>query len=72
MFGFALALLRLVSQIFQMLEAKRLISEGERRQILKELELAAKSAAVAVTIRKEVSTKSDAEVDAAIGPDFRD
>lgn len=72
MFQFAILLLRVASQVFSMLEQRRLIAEGERRQILRELEAVAKSAKIAQDIRDHVESKSDEEVDAALGGDYRD
>lgn len=72
MFQFAILLLRVANQVFSMLERQRLIAEGERRQIAREMEATAKVAKVALQIRQHVESKNDDEIDAALRGDYRD
>lgn len=72
MFKFALLLLTVTGQLLTYLQERRLIAEGERRQLEKELLAAAKAAKIAMEIRKQVGGLSDAQVDASLERDFRD
>jgi hypothetical protein len=72
MFKFAILLLQVASQVFSMLEKQRLIGEGERRQILRELDGITRAAKIAKEIRQHVESKTDAEIDAALRGDYRD
>ena len=72
MFKFALLLLQVTRLLLTYLQERRLIAEGERKQLEKELLAAAKAAKVALEVRKQVGGMSDAQVDAALQPDFRD
>lgn len=72
MFQFAVLLLRVATQVFSMLEQRRLIKEGERRQIIKELDAIAKASRIAQKVREDVAGKTDAEIDDALRGDYRD
>lgn len=72
MFKFALLLLQVTRLLLTYLQERRLIAEGERKQLEKELLAAAKAAKVALEVRKQVGGMSDAQVDAALEPDYRD
>jgi hypothetical protein len=72
MFQFAILLLQVAKQVFSMLEARRLIGEGERRQILREMEGIAAATKIAKEVRQHVESKTDAEVDDALRGDYRD
>lgn len=72
MFQFAILLLQVANQVFSMLERQRVLAEGERRQIAKQLELIAQATKAAKLIRKHVESKSDEEIDAALRGDYRD
>ena len=72
MFQFAVLLLQVVQQIFKTLEQRRLISEGERRQIVKELNAITLAAKIAKEVREDVAKKTDDEIDTALRGDYRD
>lgn len=72
MFQFAVLLLRVATQVFSMLERQSLIKEGERRQIVKELDAIARASRVAQRVREDVARKTDTEIDDALRGDFRD
>lgn len=72
MLKLGIAFLQVASMVFSHLEKQRLISEGERRQIAKELAAVASSAAASKKVREEVERLSDAEVDDRLAGDFRD
>lgn len=72
MFQFAILLLQVANQVFSMLERQRLIAEGERRAVAKQLDAIAKTAKVAQQVRQHVESKTDAEIDAALRGDYRD
>lgn len=72
MFRLVVALLQLASGLLRYLERQRLIQEGERRQIARELARTAQAAALAYSIKKDISELTDEEVDAALRRDFRD
>lgn len=72
MFQFAVLLLQVAQQIFKSLEQRRLIAEGERRQIIKQLEAIAVAAHIAQKVREDVGKKTDDEIDAALRGDYRD
>lgn len=72
MFKFALLLLTVTGQLLTYLQERRLIAEGERRELEKELLATAKAAKIAMEVRKQVGGLSDAQVDASLERDFRD
>lgn len=72
MFRLVLLLLEVTRQILSYMETNRLIKEGERQQIARELARAAQAAALANKVRDEVDKLSDDEVDAALRGDYRD
>lgn len=72
MFQFVLLLLTVTRQLLTYLQERRLIAEGERKQLEKELVAAASAAKIAMEVRKEVGGLSDAQVDASLERDFRD
>jgi hypothetical protein len=72
MLKFAVLLLQVAQQIFKHLEQQRLIKEGERRQIAKELEAIAKSAKISQKVKEDVGKLNSDEIDAALRGDFRD
>ncbi len=67
-----LLLLQITQSIIRMVNEKRLISEGERLQIVKELSAVASAAAVSKQVRDDVGRKTDAEIDDALRGDYRD
>lgn len=71
MLRFALAFLQVAAAIISYLEKQRLIKEGERRQIQRELAAVARAAAIAKKHRDNVEDLSDEEVDARLSDDFR-
>lgn len=71
MLRLALAFLQAAAAIISYLEKQRLIKEGERRQIQRELAAVARAAAVAKKHRDNVEDLSDEEVDARLSDDFR-
>ncbi len=71
MLRFALAFLQVAATIISYLEKQRLIKEGERRQIQRELAAVARAAAIAKKYRDNVEDLSDEEVDARLSDDFR-
>lgn len=72
MFQLAILLLQVTRQILAYMERSRLIAEGERKQIVRELVKAAEAAALTKQVRDEVDKLSDDEVDAALRGDYRD
>jgi hypothetical protein len=71
MFRFALALIQAASALFRYMDKASLIHEGERLQIAKELEAAARAASVSKKIRDAVNALSESEVDAQLSGDMR-
>lgn len=71
MIRLAIAFLQLASGLLRYLERHRLIKEGERRQISRELARAAQAAALAHSIKKDIAELTDEEVDAALRRDYR-
>ena len=72
MIKLALVALQVAAAVFQYLERRRLISEGERRQINLQLEATARAAAISKQVRTNVGKLNDDEIDAALRGDFRD
>lgn len=72
MLKFAVLLLQVAQQIFRYLDQQRLIKEGERRQIIKELDAIAKAAKVGQKVRDDVGKLNSDEINAALRGDFRD
>lgn len=72
MLQFAILLLQVTRQIILYMEKSRLIKEGERRQIERELEAVAKAAAISKKINTNVGKMTDEEIDAALRGDYRD
>lgn len=68
----ALALLQIVRSIMDYLERRAAITEGERREVAKTLAAIAASAQIAMETRNEIDKLTDAQVDDALGPDYRD
>lgn len=71
MIRFAILLLQVAKQLFNYLERRQLIAEGERRAIAAELVRVAQVSNITNEIRLEVSRMSDEEVDAALRGDYR-
>lgn len=65
-------LLQVTQSIIRYMNERQLLAEGERRVIAQELKAVAKAAEIAQNVRTDVGKKTDAEVDAALGPDYRD
>lgn len=72
MIQFAILLLQVARQLFTYLESQRLIAEGERRQIAKELSATANAARISMKVQEDVGRMHDNEVDAALRGDYRD
>lgn len=72
MFRLVLLLLEVTRLVLAHMERNRMIKEGERQQIARELARAAQAAALANKVRDEVDKLSDDEVDAALRGDYRD
>lgn len=72
MFQLVLLLLQVTRQVLSYMERSRLIQEGERKQIAREMARVAQAGALAKEIRSEVEKLSDDEVDAALRGDYRD
>jgi len=72
MIKLAILALQVAVAIFRYLEERRLISEGERQEMARELARAEKITGLAKKVREQVGKMSDAEVDAALRDDFRD
>jgi uncharacterized protein YjbJ (UPF0337 family) len=72
MFQFAVLLLQVANQLFKAMERQRLIAEGERRQIAKQIQDIARTSRLSVEVREYVGRMTDDEVDAALRGDFRD
>lgn len=72
MFQLVLLLLQVTRLVLSHMERSRLIKEGEREQIARELARVAQAGALAKEIRSEVGKLSDDEVDAALRGDYRD
>lgn len=72
MFQLVLLLLQVTRQVLAYMERSRLIQEGERKQIAREMARVAQAGALAKEIRSEVEKLSDDEVDAALRGDYRD
>ena len=65
-------LLQIAKQVFTLVERRRLIAEGERQQIAKQLEAIATAAKMSQAIRAEIRMMTDDEIDAALRGDYRD
>lgn len=65
-------LLQIAKQVFTLVERRRLIAEGERQQIAKQLEAIATAAKMSQAIRAEIKAMTDDEIDAALRGDYRD
>lgn len=64
--------LQIIASLIRYLEEKRLLSEGARQQIARELERTTQLVARANKIKDKVGTMTDDEVDAALRGDYRD
>ena len=67
-----LLLLQVTRQLLTYMQERRLIAEGERRQIQKELLRTAEAAKIALKVREQVGKLHDEEVDDALRGDYRD
>lgn len=65
-------LLQVTQSIIRMMTERRLIAEGERRVIAKQLAAVAAAAQIAKDTKADVANKTDDEIDAALRGDFRD
>lgn len=72
MLQLAILLLQVTRLVLIHMEKNRLIKEGERKQIAREMARVAQAASLAKQIRDEVDKLSDDEVDAALRGDYRD
>lgn len=72
MLQLVLLLLQVTRLVLSHMERTRLIKEGERQQIAREMVRAAQVASLANEIRAEVDKLTDDEVDAALRGDYRD
>lgn len=72
MFQLVILLLQVTRAVLSHLERNRLIREGERAQIARELVRVVQAASLAKRIRDEVGRLTDEEVDAALRGDYRD
>lgn len=72
MIKLAILLLQLATMTIRYLEERRLISEGERREVARELARAAQVTGLAKEVREQVGKMTDEEVDAALRGDYRD
>ena len=72
MFQLVILLLQVSRQLLAYMERSRLIKEGERIQIARELVRAADAASVTKKVKEEVDKLGDDEVDAALRGDYRD
>jgi hypothetical protein len=68
----ALLLVQLATAVIQYVQRRQLISEGERRQIAREMANAARLTGIAKEVREEIGKLTHAEVDDALRDDFRD
>lgn len=64
--------LELVNQLLRYMQEKRLLDEGARQEVQRQLEQAAKIVARAKEIQNDVGKMTDAQVDAALERDYRD
>lgn len=71
MIRLVIAFLQLARFVLREMEARRMIAEGEARQITRELVRVAQAASLASAMRAEIERLSDEEVDAALRGDFR-
>ena len=65
-------LLQIAKQVFSLVERRRLIAEGERQLIAKQLEAIVSTVKLSQAIRAEVRRMTDDEIDAALRGDYRD
>jgi hypothetical protein len=72
MIKLAVLTLQIVAAIIQYLERQRLITEGERRQLAREMANTARLTGIAKEVREEIGKLTHAEVDDALRDDFRD
>jgi hypothetical protein len=68
----ALLLLQITAAVIQYLERKRLMTEGERRQLAREMAKTATLTGLAKQVREEIGRMTHVEVDDALRGDFRD
>lgn len=71
MLQLVLLLLQVTRLVLSHMERTRLIKEGERQQIAREMARAVQAASLADQIRAEVDKLTDDEVDAALRGDYR-
>lgn len=71
MLKLGIAFLQAAALVFTYLERQRLMAEGERQQVAKELASVARAAAVSKRVREEVDALSAKEVDSRLADDFR-
>lgn len=64
--------LQIITSIIRHLEEKRLLNEGARLEIERELVRAQKIVARAKKIQEQVGNMTDEEIDAALRGDYRD
>lgn len=67
-----LILLQLARSLLAWLEREKAIKEGERREVAKQLAAVAAAAQIKAETQQEISRLTDAQVDDALNPDFRD
>lgn len=72
MLKLAILLLQITASVIQHLERKRLIDEGERRQLAREMAKTATLVGLSKQVREEIGKMTHAEVDDALRGDFRD
>lgn len=65
-------LLQITQSVIRMMEQRKMIAEGERRVIAKQLAAVAAAAKIAQDVRKDVGSKTDEQIDNALRDDFRD
>lgn len=63
---------QMITALIQYLERQRLIKDGERQQIAREMAKTAALMGVAKQVREEIGRMSRDEVDDALRDDFRD
>ena len=68
----AFLLLQIVRSILDYLERRDAISEGERREVAKQLAAVGAAARLRLEVRANVGKMTDAEIDDALRGDYRD
>ncbi len=71
-FKLGLIVLQLLTSFFKWMEKQGIIKDEQKRELLRQLQLAAVAAGIKEKHKAEAAKLDETQVDIALGPDFRD